>query len=180
MLSSIFKKKFTDDQLANVFVNGILNVVDKGFEEVRAMMEEDSAFVRKPNLEQASNGHFTMIVIVGNIESLSDNFSAVQQKSLEPLIFQRLAAAFDMDLSLFKKYYNEYKSFMSGVNHPSKVILYSMSKAMFYKYKLNNYQEEYFRRMNTPNPLFLKRMDEGMKNFLWNWEAFFKRYKIHS
>lgn len=180
MLSSIFKKKFTDEQLANVFVNGILNVVDKGFEEVRAMMEEDTAFIRKPNLSNASNGHFTMIVIVGNIESLGEYFSANQQKSLEPLIFDRLSAAFEMEKSVFKKYFDEYRAFMNRVNHPSKVVLYSMSKAMFHKYKLNDFQEKYFRTMDTPNPLFLKRMDGGMKNFLWNWEAFFKRYKIHS
>ena len=54
-----------------------------------------------------------------------------------------------------------------------------MSKAMFYKYKLNDCQDDYFKNMDSPNPLFLKRMDEIMKNFLWNWEAFFKRYKIH-
>lgn len=180
MLSSIFKKKFTDEQLANVFVNGILNVIDNGFEEVRAMMEEDTAFIRKPNLSKASNGHFTMIVIVGNIESLGVYFSPNQQKSLEPLIFERLAAAFEMEEEVFKKYFDEYSSFMSRVNHPSRIVLYSMSKAIFYKYKLNDHQEDYFRTMDTPNPLFIKRMDGVMKNFLWNWEAFFKRYKIHS
>jgi hypothetical protein len=54
-----------------------------------------------------------------------------------------------------------------------------MSKAMFEKYKLNDFQDDYFRRMQAPNPLFLKRMDEVMANFIWNWDAFFKKYKMN-
>lgn len=180
MLSALFKKKFTDEQLANVFVNGILESIDKGFPEVRALMEEDPAFIRRPDLSEASDGHFAMIVAVGNIKSLRDSFSTSQQKSLEPLIYQKLADAFEMEEEEFMTYYSEYSAFMSRVNHPSKVILYSMSKAMFFKYKLNDFQEDYFRTMDTPNPLFLKRMDGVMTNFLWNWEAFFKRYKLNS
>jgi len=179
MLSTIFKKKVSDEQLANVFVNGILEVIDKGFDEVKAIMEEDRAFESSPDLSNSSDGHFAMIVIVGNVQSLGVSFSPRQQKSLEPLIFTRLADSFEMELNEFMGYFKEYASFMNRVNHPSKITLYSMSKAIFYKYKLNEYQDDYFKSMDSPNPLFLKRMDEIMKNFLWNWEAFFKRYKIH-
>jgi hypothetical protein len=180
MLSTIFKKKVTDEQLANVFVNGILEVIDKGFDEVKSIMEEDPAFVSKPDLSQASDGHFAMIVIVGNLQTLSDSFSPRQQQNLEPMIFKRLSEAFQMEEREFEGYFKEYSSYMNRVNHPSKIILYSMSKAMFYKYKINAHQDDYFKSMDSPNPLFLKRMDEIMKNFLWNWEAFFKRYKIHA
>lgn len=178
MLSTIFKKKFTDDQLANVFVNGVLEAVDKGFDEVAAMIEEDPAFVQPPNLKAARDGHFTMIVIVANVRYLQDSFSPEQIKALENVIFSKFATAFDMDEAQFIKYFKSYASFMSRVNHPSKSVLYSMSKGVFYKYKLNDCQDDYFRRLDCPNPLFLKRMDEIMKHFIWNWEAFFKRYKM--
>jgi len=65
------------------------------------------------------------------------------------------------------------------VNHPSKNTLYGMSKAVFHKFHLNDYQESYFKNMRTPNPLFLKRMDDVLNNFLWDWEEFFKRHKLH-
>jgi hypothetical protein len=67
---------------------------------------------------------------------------------------------------------------MAHVNFPSKNILYSMSKAVFFKYELNQYQDEYFRSMNTPNPIFLKSLDEVMRNFIWDWEAFCDKYKV--
>lgn len=178
MLSTIFKKKLSDDQLSNVFVNGVLDVVDKGFTEVASLIEEDPAFVRKPNLIAASDGHFTMIVIVANMKYLQDSFSPEQVKSLEKLIYQKFAETFEMELGIFMKYFKDYSSFMSRVNHPSKSVLYSMSKGVFHKYKLNECQDDYFRRLDCPNPLFLKRMDEVMKNFIWNWEAFFRRYKM--
>ena len=79
----------------------------------------------------------------------------------------------------FQSLAREYQSFIAKVNHPSKNLVYGMSKALFEKYALNEYQDEYFRRMQAPNPLFLKRMDEVMVNFIWNWDAFFKKYKIN-
>ena len=178
MLSAIFKKKLTDEQLVNVFVNGILESIDNGFNDVISLIEEDPAFIRKPSLKGVSDGHFIMIVISGNIKALDTFFSPIQQQNIEPLIFKSFAEVFQMTEKEFISYYNSYSSFMSRVNHPSKVILYGMSKAMFHKYNLNDFQESYFKSMDTPNPLFLKRMDGIMKNFRWNWDAFFKRYKM--
>src|SRR5690554_1395031 len=105
MLSTIFKKKVSDEQLANVFVNGILEVIDKGYVEVKSIMEEDPAFVRRPDLSNAADGHFAMIVIVGNVMSLGDSFSSKQQNNLEPLIFNRLAESFQMERHEFKGYF---------------------------------------------------------------------------
>jgi hypothetical protein len=178
MLTAIFKKKLSDDQLSTIFVNGVLDVVDKSFVEVSSIINEDPAFVCPPDLSKASDGHFTMIVIVGNLSFLGDSFEAEQSVRLEKMIITKFAEVFEMEESKFKNYLNEYRSFISRVNHPSKNMIYGMSKAIFHKYKLNEFQDEYFRSMDCPNPLFLKRMDEVVINFIWNWEAFFKRYKM--
>ena len=53
-----------------------------------------------------------------------------------------------------------------------------MSKAIFFKYELNDYQQDYFRKMKTPNPIFLKRLDEIVANFIWNWNDLKDKYKI--
>ncbi len=178
MLKTIFKRKLSDNQLANVFVNAMLEVIDKGFVEVAALIKEDPAFVSVPNISETNDGHFTMIVIVGNLNLLEESFDAVQSTRLEEIISAKFAEIFEMSEGDFYTHLEAYKSFMGKVNHPSKNVLYSMSKAMFHKYRLNEYQDEYFRNMQCPNPLFLKRMDEVMQNFIWNWEAFFKRYKM--
>ena len=95
------------------------------------------------------------------------------------MLIEKLAAIYDMDFASFEQVIKDYDAFVSRVNHPSKNTLYGMSKAVFHKFNLNGFQEPYFKNMRTPNPLFLKRMDEIMMNFLWDWEAFFNRYKVN-
>jgi hypothetical protein len=120
-----------------------------------------------------------LIVIVGNLSFLESTFDAEQAGRVEKIIFEKLSRIYNVHEAQFTKMIREYQNFIIKVNHPSKNMIYGMSKAVFYKYNLNEYQDEYFKRMQVPNPLFLKRMDEVMSNFVWNWDAFFKKYKLN-
>lgn len=180
MLSTILKRKLSDNQVANIFINAIFDTVDNGFKEVAQLINEDVAFVQSPQIAENENGEFGLIVIVGNLSFLESTFDAEQAGRVEKIIFEKLSKIYDMSELDFSRLIRDYQSFISRVNHPSKNMIYGMSKALFYKYKLNEYQDEYFKRMQAPNPLFLKRMDEVIGNFIWNWDAFFKRYKLNS
>jgi hypothetical protein len=178
MIRSFLKRKLTDNQLANIFVNGLLEVIDKGFKDVAFLINEDPAFEVTPNISPESNSEFTLIVIVGNLIALESSFETDQAFRVEQLIYQKFAVIFSMTDTKFENLVKEYKNFISRVNHPSKNMLYGMSKSIFHKYNLNDFQEDYFKRMQAPNPLFLKRMDEVMSNFIWDWDVFFKKYKL--
>lgn len=178
MLGTLLKKKLSDNQLANVFINGILDAVDNGFEEVAALINDDLAFVDSPGITNEQNGQFTMIVLVANISSLENTFETVQAGRIEKLIFDKIGQMMGVSSDEAEKTVREYQKFMHRINHPSKNMIYAMSKAIFHKYDLNDFQDEYFRRLNAPNPLFLKRMDQVVTNFLWDWDSFFKKYKI--
>lgn len=178
MIRSFLKKRLTDNQLANIFVNGLLEVIDNGFKEVASMINEDPAFDYSPDIAPSEIDEFTIIVIVGNLVQLESHFDYNQAVSVEGLIIQKFATIYGMNENQFAELISDYKSFISRVNYPSKNVLYGMSKAIFHKYALNDFQEEYFRNMQAPNPLFLKRMDEILANFIWNWEAVEKKYKI--
>jgi hypothetical protein len=178
MLGTILKRKLSDNQVANIFINAIFDTVDNGFKEVAQLINEDVAFVRSPEIQDKDNGEFGLIVIVGNLSFLESTFDAEQAGRVEKIIFEKLAKIYDISEADFVKLIRDYQSFITRVNHPSKNMIYGMSKAVFHKYGLNEFQDEYFRRMMAPNPLFLKRMDEVMSNFIWNWDAFFKKYKI--
>lgn len=178
MFSTLIKRRLTDNQVANIFINAIFDSVDKGFEEVALLINEDTAFSSSPNININNNREFGLIVIVGNLSYLESNFEAEQTERVEKIIFEKLSKLYAIDDSSFRKLIKEYQSFIARVNHPSKNWVYGMSKAIFYKYKLNEFQDEYFKRMQAPNPLFLKRMDEIMVNFIWNWDAFSKKFKL--
>lgn len=179
LLGTLLKRKLSDDQVSNVFINALLDVVDNGFNEVAELINEDLAFVKSPNIETTQNGEFALIVIAANLSFLESTFDADQAVRVEQIIFEKLGKMYSMSTLDFQGLAREYQSFIARVNYPSKNMIYGMSKAMFEKYKLNDFQDDYFRRMQAPNPLFLKRMDEVMANFIWNWDAFFKKYKMN-
>jgi hypothetical protein len=179
MLGTLIKKRLSDNQVANIFINALFDTVDNGFKEVAQLINEDTAFVRSPEIADKENGEFALIVIVGNLSFLESTFEAEEASRIERIIFEKLAAMYEMSILDFTKMIREYQSFIARINHPSKNMIYGMSKALFHKYGLNEFQDDYFRRMQAPNPLFLKRMDEVIGNFIWNWDAFFKKYKLN-
>lgn len=180
MLGTILKKKLSDNQVANIFINAIFDTVDNGFAEVAQFINEDVAFVQSPQIDAKNDGEFGLILIVGNLSYLESTFEPEQASKVEEIVFEKLAKIYEMEVTAFQKLIRDYQQFIARVNHPSKNMIYGMSKAIFSKYGLNEFQDEYFKRMQAPNPLFLKRMDEVVQNFIWNWDAFFKKYKLNS
>ena len=178
MFSTIIRKKVSDDKLANVFINSIFNTVDNGFPVVAEFINSDQSFVTSPNIAPNANYEFALIVIVGNLTFLESAFDPEQADRVETRIYEKLAKVYEMSVVEFKSLIMDFKSLISRLNHPSKNMIYGMSKAVFDKYTLYNFQDEYFKRMQSANPLFLKRMDEVVENFIWDWDAFFKRYKL--
>lgn len=178
MFGTLLRKKVSDDKLANVFINGLFSTVDSGFPVVAEFINEDNSFVVSPGIKPNDSFEFSLIVLVGNISFLESAFDPEQAERVERLIYQKLAAIYEMEVYDFKKMLKDYKHLICRLNHPSKNMIYGMSKAIFDKYCLYNYQDEYFKRMQAPNPLFLKRLDEIVENFIWNWDAFFKKYKL--
>jgi hypothetical protein len=178
LLTLFGRKKVSDDKLSTAFVNSLVTTVEEGFSEVAGLINEDSEFVKKPSIDPTNDSRFLLIVLVGNIKMLGDSFDVPTEDKLKSQIFEKAAAVFDTDVETLSKLYSEYSEFMSRVNHPSKNMVYAMARAVFYKYELNKYQSDYFKNLNTPNPIFLKKMSEVMTNFVWNWESFFERYKV--
>jgi len=178
LLSKFTKKKISEEKLAGAFVNSLIQTVQDGFPEVAALINEDPEFVKCPDIQANDDEQFLMIVLVGNMKMLSESFDPEMEDVVKERIIDKCAVAFNVEREVFMGWMKEYNDFLSRVNHPSKNVLYSMSKGVFYKYNLNHYQADYFRTLNTPNPIFLKRMNDVLTNFIWNWESFFDRYKV--
>lgn len=109
------------------------------------------------------------------MERLTDATTGVHTLNLA---IEKLAEIYGIEAMDMRQIVQDYRQFMKRVNLPSKTTLYAMSKAIFHKYELNDFQDEYFKRMNAPNPVFLKRLDEMLVNFLWNWDSFYRKYRF--
>ncbi len=180
MLTLFGKKKLSEEKVANMVVNGLIDAVDNNFPDVAALINSDPDFVSSPNVDENDDHEFLLIVITGNLKFIPQYFESGKDQRMKELLIQKFAKALQVESEELKKTIEDRSSFLSRVNHPSKKTLYAMSKAVFHKYGLNAYQEDYFRRIETPNPLFLQRMDDIMENFLWGWDAFLEKYKVQA
>lgn len=178
MLGSLIKRRLTENQVANIFINTLFESISQGFKEVALLINEDPVFITSPQIDETNDTEFSLIVFVGNINFLENTFDPPVASNIKALIVEKLAKVYGLNTDKMGELLKEYKSFISRVNHPSKNMVYGMSKTIFYKYELNNFQEDYFRKMQVPNPLFLKRLDDVVSSFLWDWDSFFKKYKI--
>ncbi|MEM9053678.1 MAG: hypothetical protein AAGC47_16605, partial [Bacteroidota bacterium] len=88
------------------------------------------------------------------------------------------AELYDTDKMSLAKMVSETRSLMMRKNHPSKSVTNAMARTIFCKYDLNQYQEKYFKSLDSPNPIFIQRLKEAMGNFIWNWDMLLERFKI--
>jgi hypothetical protein len=179
LMFTIFKrKKLTEDQLASFFVNSTLKLVESGFEDVVEIINNDPEFARNPGLDKSNFDQFLLIVIAGNLQIQTKYFESIKDARIVDKIFRKLATALNVEASVLKETIAKYQSWMGRINHPSKNTHYAMSKGVFFKYELNQFQTDYFKNMNTPNPIFLKRLDEIIGQFIFNWSDIQENYRI--
>ncbi|NQV52308.1 MAG: hypothetical protein HQ500_03955 [Flavobacteriales bacterium] len=178
MFTILRKKKLTEDQLANFFANSILRLVEEGFADVAEIVNNDPEFLSRPNLEKSDSDKFLLVIIAGNMKLLGNHFESVKDVRITEKIYRKLAVALSVDPMVLKETIAKYQSWMNRINHPSKNTRYAMSKGVFFKYDLNQFQTDYFRNMNTPNPIFLKRLDEIISQFIFDWDEVRVKYRV--
>jgi len=177
--SSLVKKRISEQRVASVFVSGLAQTVELGFADVANLINDDPDFATSPKISTTNDNHFLIITLTGNIKLMSDRFDGEQEIRVRRAVMEQCAQLFETDYDVFGTVMKEYSDLMMRLNYPSKNILYAMSKAVFVKYQLNQFQADYFKSLNTPSPLILKRMNEIMANFIWDWDAFLEKYKVH-
>lgn len=178
MFSALLRKKLSSNQFSNIFINAIFDATDKGFEYVCELINTDPAFISSPNVKTDDINQFQLIILSANYKLLENYFEPQQVAEVKEEIIQKLSAIYEVDNARMGEIIHQYVSYIGRINFPSKNMIYGISKAIFHKYNLSGFQDEYFRRMQTPNPLFLKRLDHLIENYVWDWEVFIKKYRI--
>jgi len=153
-------------------------MVDEGFPLVAETINEDEEFEIRPNISEADSDQFLLIVLAGNLKFIPNYFGDYKDIRMIDKITKKTAHALGVEAEELQRAIIKMQKYLTRVNHPSKNTRYAMSKALFYRYNLNQYQQEYFRNMNAPNPIFLKKLDEVLSHFIWNWESFLDHYRV--
>ena len=92
MFSTLIKKKLSDNQVANIFINAIFDCVDKGFCQVAALINEDPVFVESPNISENASGEFGLIVFT--TKNLDLKVCQMRQRNQKQPLLQFLVMSF--------------------------------------------------------------------------------------
>ncbi len=177
-IASFFKKKVAEEKVAELFVNIIFNAVDTSFLEVTELLNNDVNLIGPANISKDNQDDFLLIVIAGNFRLLDDYFFEGQEDRIRDLTLEKLAGIYQVDTVTIQTAIEKTLRFFKQVNYPSKNIHYAMSRSVFHKYDLNNYQKDYFKNLNTPDPILLKNIDDIMEQFIIKWDTLTEKYRI--
>lgn len=180
MLGIFGRKKLGEEQLAQIFVNAMINMAQEAFPDVAEMINDEPSFIECPELNHDGYIPFLFVVIAGNLNFLPKQLNGDHSSTVLELIYEQLAEKFDSTAGQIEQHIKKYQSEMNRLNHPSKNTLYGMSKLFFHLYDLYPFQDDYYTRIQAQNPIVLKRIDQVMNAFLWDWNAINEEYKIVS
>lgn len=180
MLGIFGRKKIGEDQLAQIFVNAMISMSQDAFPDIAEMINDDPEFISNPELNNDGYVPFLFVVIAGNLKLLPRRLEGVHAKHVLTKIYEKLGEYFDTSSSSIEQHIKKYQSELSRLNHPSKNVLYGMSKLFFHLYDLYPFQEDYYTRIQAQNPIILKRIDKIMNAFIWNWDNIKDEYRIVS
>lgn len=178
MFTIFGKKKIKEETASNIFINNLLDTIEKGFPEIAGIINDSPEFVVSPNISEKNSEKFLLIIIAANLHFIPEHFNHYQDDRMLDLIYNQLAKVFDVEKERLEAVIKDYQSYIAKVNLPSKNTIYGISKAIFGKYELNQFQDEYFKNMRSPNPMFLKRLDDAIDCFIWNWSGFKEKYQV--
>jgi len=178
LFSWMTKQKLTEEQVASLFVSTTFESVEHGWPEVASFLNEHPLFIQCPGLDTEDYGRFLMIVVSANLQMIPKHFDSGTDRQIIQHICSKFAKSLHITPEVFTRKVKTYRSFMKQINQPSKNVVLAMTRAIFYKYRLNEFQEEYFSNMNTPEPNIQRDLKVLMSNFLWDWEAFNESYRV--
>jgi hypothetical protein len=141
-------------------------------------VNNDVQLASKANISSEDQDTFLMIVIAGNFIALSDYFEDGQDDRIRDLVVDKLAAVYEVSSEEMAGAIQSMMTFFGKVNFPSKKTLYAMSKSVYHRYALNQFQQPFFREKNVPDPILLKHIDEVMEQFLIDWNKFTDKFRI--
>jgi hypothetical protein len=180
MLGIFGRKKLGEDQLAQIFVNAMINMAQEAFPDVADMINDEPSFIECPELNHDGYIPFLFVIISGNLKYLPKQLNGDHSGEVLEKIYEQLAEKFDTTAEGIEQHIKKYQSELNRLNHPSKNTLYGMSKLFFHLYDLYPFQDDYYTRIQAQNPIVLKRIDAVMNAFLWDWEVINEEYKIVS
>ena len=135
--------------------------------------------MESPKIKHNQVEWFLYIVFSTNLHNLNYHFESSQLNRLRILVIDEFIESLEgreHDLTL--EQINNYEEYIISLDTVINDLPKSMATAIFNKYGINNCQLDHFQKINTPNPIIIKSIEEATKNYIWNWPDFLDKYKM--
>lgn len=179
MLSTLIgRKKITEAALARALTSGTMQASEASFKEILSHIRTCPHFEKEPIISDGHDSPFILAIMTLNISRVSSFLDSGPDKRMAQELLHEFATATSSDFRTVSLMVKDCKDQMKRLNRPSKNVYYGLAKYIFHAYGLNKYQQDYFRNMSAPNPLFLKEMNSILEPLVWDWEMILNEFKI--
>ena len=180
MLGLFGKKRVKEEQVAAVFVSNINQIAINSFPLIADYLNNVCELKSSPTIRPSQVEWFLYIVLAANLENIDRVLSVEQATRLRVLIIDEFLESLEgVKKDDVEDNIENFSFFMKSLSKKCDDSLPKMiATALFYKYGLNDYQDEHFKQMNQPNPIIIKAICEFSADFLWNWDDLLEKYKM--
>jgi hypothetical protein len=178
MITLFGKKKISIDHLVNYTIHFVFDIVDNHFEDIKELLKISPEFTQQPPVETMQADMLYLILFAAHMELMEQNLPAPYHQTGPKNLCEKLGEIYNVPAEQMEKMLKDELGFIKQINLPSKNLLYGLTKAFFNRYQLYKFQEEYFKNLQVPNPILLKRLDEIFALFLINYEELLNNYRI--
>jgi Glu-tRNA(Gln) amidotransferase subunit E-like FAD-binding protein len=177
--SFLGKKRLKEQHVARVFVGTLNELAEKTFSTLSGFLNEVPELMESPKIKPNQIEWFLYIIFSTNLHNLRNYFESNQLNRMRILVIDEFIESLEgreHDLTL--EQINNYEEYIVSLDNIIDDLPKSMATAIFNKYGINDCQLDHFRKINTPNPIIIKSIEEATKNYIWNWQDFLEKYKM--
>ena len=179
LFNFIGKKKLREQHVANVFVSTINELAEESFPTLAEYLNEAPELETSPSIKANQLEWFLYIVFSANLYNLKFHLEAGQLNRMRILVIDQFIESLeDRNHDQTLEHINNYEDYIAVLDKTNGDLTKSIATALFNKYGLNNCQVDHFQKINMPNPIIIKSIEEAAVNFIWNWTDFLEKYKI--
>jgi Glu-tRNA(Gln) amidotransferase subunit E-like FAD-binding protein len=180
MSFSIFgKKRLKEHHVAKVLVGTINELAEESFPTLAAFLNEVPELKENPKINSSQIEWFLYIVFSANLYNLKFHFESNQLNRLRILVIDEFIASLeDREHDLTLEQINNYEEYITGIDNKVEDLPKTIATVVFNKFGINNYQVDHFQKINTPNPIIIKSIEDATKNYIWNWAELLEKYKM--
>jgi hypothetical protein len=180
MSFSLFgKKKLKEHHVAKVLVDTINQLAEESFPTLAAFLNEVPELKESPEIKTNQIEWFLYIVFSANLYNLKYHFESNQLNRLRILVIDEFIESLeDREHDLTLEQINNYEEYIIGIDSKLEDLPKAIATAVFNKFGINNCQVDHFQKINTPNPIIIKSIEDATRNYIWNWPELLEKYKM--